>query len=99
MPLTSRQRRYLKGLAHHLDPVVLLGAQGLSEAVVAKVEVELQHHELIKVRVGEGPPDVAEVGPELATRTGAELVQVIGHIAVLYRRRAKDPEIVLPRDP
>lgn len=96
MPLTSRQTRHLRGLAHHLNPVVMLGREGVSEAVCAKVRDELEHHELIKVRAGDGCLEtIREVGTALAARCDAELVQTIGHVAVLYRRRRKDPTIVL----
>lgn len=93
MPLTGPQKRYLRGLGHHLDPVVLLGKEGLTDAVVAKVDAELLNHELVKVRVGseEG------VAAQLAKRTRSEVAQEIGHTALLYRRRPKEPTIVLPK--
>lgn len=96
MPLTGRQRRHLRALAHGLDPVVQVGSAGITNSVVAKTAVELEHHELIKVRVLDAPLSVKEAAPILAERTGSEVAQVIGKIAVLYRRRAKDPEIRLP---
>ena len=94
MPLTSRQRRHLRGLAHALDPVVLVGAQGVTAAVVKQTGTALEAHELIKVRFAEGI-DARELSDDLATRSRAELAQVIGRIAVLYRRRKKDPTIEL----
>jgi RNA-binding protein len=98
MDLTGKQKRYLRGLGHHLNPVVALGKEGLTEAVSRKVHLELENHELIKVRVGDGCLDPAkEVGPALAEQCGAALVQVIGHTIILYRRRKKDPAIVLPK--
>jgi len=97
LPLTSKQRAHLRGLAHHLDPVVMVGVDGTSEGVVEKTVAEIENHELIKVRVsGESPEDVEAVGKELAEKARAELVQVIGHIAILYRRRHKKPTILLP---
>lgn len=98
MPLKPNQVRYLRALAHHLKPVVLLGQHGLTEAVLAEIELALEHHELIKVRVPgmerEDKKDVIEV---ICERTGAELVQSIGHIAVLFRKRTKDSQVSLPR--
>lgn len=97
MNLTGAQKRFLRGAAHHLDPVVLVGQHGVTDPVVAKVSTELERHELIKVQVSRDAPDKARVAAEgLADRTGAALVQVIGHRVVLYRRRKKDPAIVLP---
>lgn len=98
MNLTGRQKSHLRGLAHHLHPVVLLGREGVSEAVIKKVGVELDNHELIKVKAGDGCLETAsEVGALLSAATRSELVQVIGHIAVLYRRNGKDPQIELPK--
>ena len=94
MPLTARQRRHLRALAHPLDPVVLVGAQGVTPAVVKQVRSALEAHELIKVRFAEGI-DARDLSDDLATRSGAELAQVIGRVAVLYRRRKKDPTIEL----
>ena len=92
MPLTARQRRHLRALAHPLDPVVLVGAQGVTPAVVKQVRAALEAHELIKVRFAEGI-DARELSADLATRSSGELAQVIGRVAVLYRRRKKDPTI------
>lgn len=97
MALTGKQNRHLRGLAHHLNPVVITGAGGVTDAVVKKVATELEHHELIKVKVNDGPMSAKEAAPGLAERAGAELVQVIGHIVVLYKARAKKPTIRLPR--
>jgi RNA-binding protein len=94
MPLTARQKRKLRALAHPLDPVVLVGAQGVTPAVVKQVGTALTAHELIKVRFAEGI-DARELSGDLATQCSAELAQVIGRVAVLYRRRKKDPSIEL----
>jgi len=96
--LTGKQRRYLRGLAHHLKPVVHIGNNGLSDALVDKVDAELLAHELIKVKVGEnGPDDVKAAGAELAKRLEAHHAQTIGRVIVLYREHDKEPEIRLPK--
>lgn len=98
MDLTGKQRRHLRALAHHRLEVVQVGDAGLSDAVLAKLDDELEHHELLKVKVGQGGPVTAkEAGAALAERAGAHLVQVIGRTVVLYRRRKEKPTIVLPR--
>lgn len=98
MTLTGKQKAYLRGLGHHLNPVVQVGREGVSAAVVYKVGIELDNHELIKMKVGEGCLDPAdEVGAAVAEQAGAELVQVIGRTVLLYRRRKKEPTIVLPK--
>jgi RNA-binding protein len=97
-PLTGKQRSYLRSLAHKLKPVVQVGHQGATEGVLAAVEVALERHELIKVKVsGEAEADAADVAPELEKGTRSQVAQIIGHTVVLYRRRDKDPKIVLPR--
>ena len=96
MSLTNSQRRYLRGLAHDLKPVIQLGGKGVTPALLAEFQASLAHHELIKVKIGEAPEGAAEVAPRLAEATGAEVAQVIGKTIVLYRRRKKDPEIRLP---
>jgi RNA-binding protein len=98
MDLTGKQKRYLRGLGHSLNPVVALGKEGLTEAVSRKTHLELENHELVKVKVGDGCLDPAkEVGATLAEQCNAALVQVIGHTVLLYRRRKKDPQIMLPK--
>ena len=97
MELTGKQKAYLRGLAHTLNPVVFVGREGVSEAVGRKTHLELNAHELIKVRIGDGAEESTEaVAESLVAATSAALVQRIGHVVVLYRKRKKDPEIVLP---
>ncbi len=98
MQLTSKQRAYLRGLAHSLNPVVFVGKEGASEAVIRKTHLELNAHELIKVRIGDGAEaDKATIIAALVEGTSATLAQKVGHVAVLYRRRKKEPEIELPK--
>lgn len=99
MKLSEKQRRHLRGLAHPLEPVVRIGQAGLAPGVVAEAERALADHELIKVRVQGADREARDLMlAELAQRTGASLVQRIGHVAVLYRARAELPKIVLPAD-
>jgi len=96
MPLTSRQARHLRALAHHLEPVVRVGAAGVSDAVVDKADKELEIHELIKVRIDADRATVKVDAVRLAAGTRAEIAQLIGKTVVLYRRRSEKPTIVLP---
>ena len=97
MSLSSSQRRHLKGLAHSLSPSVQVGANGLTEAVCKAVDVSLEAHELIKVKVGKdtGVDRKADVYT-LAKRSRSEVIAVIGRVWVLYRPRKDDPRIQLP---
>ena len=97
MDLTGKQRRYLRGLAHHLDPVVSVGKEGVTDAVVNKLEVELEARELLKVKVGQNAPEsVKDTAAALAERSNSAVAQTLGRTAVLYRRRKEDHEIRLP---
>ena len=95
--LTGRQRRYLRALGHHLHPVIQVGHEGVTEALAREADRQLETHELIKVRVAESSPqDRHEAAELLAARTGAQVAQVLGRTALLYRERKEKPEIVLP---
>jgi RNA-binding protein len=97
--LRGAQRRYLRGLAHGLDPVVQIGQKGLTDGVVGEVDRALDSHELIKVRIAGERGERDTIALELATRTQSVLAGQIGGIAILYRQQP-DPErrkIELPR--
>ena len=86
--LSAAQRKLLKARAHRLDPVVLIGAKGLTDEVVKEVDAALKAHELIKVRAAALEREQRdEALKALCERTGAESVQAIGKIFVIYRRR------------
>lgn len=95
--LTGKQRRHLRALGQRLTATLHVGHEGVSDALVAQAEAQLEVHELIKVRVGDNAPDDRhETAETLAARTRAHLAQVIGRTALLYRRRKDEPRIVLP---
>lgn len=88
MPLSPAQRKTLKAQAHALHPVVLIGGNGLSPGVLEEIDVSLRAHELIKVHVaGEDRDTRALMMDEICERLGAEPVQSIGRMLVVYRRR------------
>ena len=96
MSLTESQCKHLRGLGHHLKPLVLVGSDGLSVGVVAEINSSLDHHELIKVRVrSSGRKERDELIAELARRSFAQLIQRIGNVALIYRASEK-PTIVIP---
>ena len=97
MPLTPRQRQYLKGLAHPLDPVVRVGKAQVSDELVAETSRSIESHELIKVRIETDDSKLRrELASTLAERADAELVGSIGKIAILYKPRKDKPAIKLP---
>ena len=96
--LTSKQRQFLRGLAHPLAPVVRVGKGGVTESLVAETRKSLDSHELIKVRIEiDESGERKDVAARLATATDAQLAGTIGKIAILYRQRDEDPEIRLPQ--
>jgi RNA-binding protein len=85
--LTSSERRTLKARAHKLEPVVIIGAKGLTDEVVAEIDRALKAHELIKVRAAAAERgDRGSLVEEICGRTGAEQVQNVGKIFVLFRK-------------
>lgn len=89
--LTTKQRCLLRGLGHHLDPVVQIGKEGITEPLCTAIAVALAHHELIKLRLAESVDgDRHGLAAELAARSHAALVQVLGRTILLYRRRPDD---------
>lgn len=87
--LSGKQRRKLRALGHHLEVVVLVGQQGVTPGVLAAVEQALFDHELIKVKVPEGAGR-HELAEQLARETGAEVAQVLGRTALLFKKRDED---------
>ena len=81
-------KQTLKAKAHHLKPVVLLGAKGLTPAVIEETEVAINAHELIKVKInGAEKEDRQLMAMELCQQLRAELVQLIGSTAIIYRKK------------
>jgi len=94
--LTPAQRQFLKGLAHTRQPVVMIGNQGLTAAVLKEIDHALAAHELVKIKAASNEPDLRRSWlEEICTATGAAPVHQIGKVLVIYRAAAK-PVIVLP---
>lgn len=91
--LSAKQKKFLRGLGHSLPPLVLVGKEGLSPAIVAAVDTELAHHELIKVKIGSNSSvDKNEAAEVLAQKTASALAQVIGKTLLLYRPNPEKPK-------
>jgi RNA-binding protein len=98
MSLTNSQIRYLRGLAHDLNPIILVGNKGITPALVKEFDAALGQHELVKVKIAGDDRDVRKQQiDDLAEQAGAEVVQRIGHVASYFRRNADAPKIALPR--
>lgn len=97
MTLKGKQARYLRGLGHHLKPVVMVGKDEINETVIAATEEALTAHELIKIKLQEGClTDRKDVATELATATNSAIAQLLGGTILLYRP-SKEQKITLPK--
>jgi len=87
MSLTEKQKRALRGRGHTLKPVVSIGNSGLSKAVLRELELSLEHHELMKIRISSADRDECrKIVDHICITFNTELVQAIGHIALLYHK-------------
>ncbi len=96
--LTGKQRRHLRALGHHLEPIVQLGKQGLTDGAERAIDVALEHHELVKIKLlTECPEQRDELAERLSPRVSAQVAQTLGRTILLYRRHPKKPVISLPK--
>ncbi len=97
MALTGKQTRHLRALGHHLDPVVHLGKEGVTDALNKAIDQALTDHELVKVKLNpEAGDDRHDAAEAVAKAVGAEVAQVLGRTFLLYRRHPSEPKIKLP---
>lgn len=96
MALNSHQRQFLKAQAHSLNPVVMLGNDGLSEAVIKELASSIEHHELIKIKLNAGETR-KEQAQQAADAVGAEVVSVVGRTAVLFKQNEDGSRFILPK--
>ena len=96
--LSNPQKRYLRGLAHDLKPVLMVGAKGVTASLVAELDKVLEQHELVKVKVAAEDRETRDTWiADLAAQSTSELVSRIGHTAVFYRRSKDKPLVILPK--
>lgn len=95
MPLDGKSRRKLRALGHHLEPIVIIGQSGVTDAIMAAVDQALYDHELIKLKVNEGPADRHDAAEQLAKATRSEIAQVLGRTVLLFKARDEDSKFDL----
>ena len=97
MELTGKQKRHLRGLGHHLKPVVMIGKDEVNRTVIKATDEALELHELIKVKLQEGClTDRKTVAAELSKKTSSGVAQIMGNTILLYRE-GEEPKIKLPK--
>lgn len=84
--LKGSDRTYLRGLAHHLKPVIYVGKAGITDTFIQGVQQALDSHELIKVKFNELKEHKKTLAKEIEEKTRSEMVGLIGNIAILYRQ-------------
>lgn len=97
MSLTPKQKQMLRGMAHKLSPVVIIGGSGLTESVIEEIKQTIDHHELIKIKINAGDRTArAKINEDISTKCQCEHVQSIGRIGVFYKP-SDQQKIQLPR--
>lgn len=90
---SSPLRRRLRAAGHHLAPVVQVGKEGVTEAVLRQLDGALAAHELVKVKIGtESPEDRFEAAGRLGAESGAAVAQVLGRTVLVYRKHPEKPK-------
>ncbi|MEM7250936.1 MAG: ribosome assembly RNA-binding protein YhbY [Pseudomonadota bacterium] len=90
--LSGKQRRYLRGLAHHQRPIVQVGQAGISDGLLGAIDEALRDHELIKVKLASGESKQADAA-QIAAACAAEVCGLAGRTVILYRRHPENPKV------
>ncbi|OQK17999.1 RNA-binding protein [Methyloprofundus sedimenti] len=88
--MNSEQLKQMKALAHELKPVIMIGQAGLTVAVLKEIEIALDTHELIKIKIRAEREARKQIQQQICTETKAELIQGIGQIIVIYRKKPEE---------
>ena len=98
MSLSKNQLKFLRSKCHDLKPVVMLGQKGLTDAVLNELDIALDHHELVKIKLSVDDRDARkQLTEEICNRCRAQEVQSIGKTLSIYRVNTKEPVIQLPK--
>lgn len=98
MSLTKNQIKFLRGLCHSLNPIVMIGQKGLTQEVLNELEIAINHHELVKIKIAVDDRDTRqELINSICEQSRSEKVQVIGKTVSVYRKNDEKPVIALPK--
>jgi RNA-binding protein len=96
--LNNAQKRYLRGLAHDLKPIILVGAKGISDALLAELDLALERHELLKVKFSAQDRETRDAWmDQLVEKSSSSLINKIGNTIIIFRRSKDKPLIILPK--
>ncbi len=85
--MNSEKKKQFKAKAHLLNPVIMIGQAGLTESVLKEIEITLDTHELIKIKIRAEKEDRNQICNQIIAESKAELIQSIGQIIVIYRKK------------
>lgn len=95
--LTGKQKRYLRSLAHNIDPIFQIGKAGINDNMISQIDETLENRELIKIHILQNNfDDKNDLAQTLSQATNSEAVQVIGSMIIIYRESQENKEISLP---
>ena len=95
--LTGKQKRYLRSLAHNIDPIFQIGKAGINDNMIGQIDETLENRELIKIHILQNNfDDKNDLAQTLSQATNSEVVQVIGSMIIIYRESQENKEISLP---
>lgn len=95
--ITSKQRAYLRSIAQNLQPIFQIGKNGVNDNQIEQLKNALEVREIIKITMLDTTPaDKHSIANEIAKKTGAEVVQIIGKKLTIYKRSEENPQIELP---
>lgn len=98
MSLTKNQIKFLRGLCHSLNPVVMIGQKGLTDEVLSELEIALNHHELVKIKIAIDDREARKaLVNSICEQSQSESIQVIGKTVSVYRQNKEKPVIALPK--
>jgi RNA-binding protein len=92
MTLTSKQVDQLKALAHHLNPLIQIGKNGVTKGQIENIDKDLLHHELLKIKFNDYKAQKEELSRKIAVETGSEIVDIIGNTLIIYREHPNPKE-------
>lgn len=93
--LTASEKKKIKSISHSMNPVVMIGKNGLTEAIVKTLKTELENHEVVKVKFQKFQDEKKEIIEELADITGSVIIKSIGNIITLYKKSEKSDSHIL----
>ena len=95
--LTGKQKRYLRSLAHNIDPIFQIGKAGINDNMISQIDETLENRELIKIHILQNNfDDKNDLAQTLSQATNSEVVQVIGSMIIIYRESQENKELSLP---